>query len=130
MSLFSFIYYSSNINRQLKYLNKHYNYNKKNINVIKIKISEDYSKRNELYIFLQNFGPAMGFIFTVSSLIVGLNPEVHSTRNIELFFKSIQIAMVSTFIGLLLRIIALFLQKYNDKIFHNINNIFLLKKNV
>jgi hypothetical protein len=67
--------------------------------------------------FLQVFGPAVGFILTISSLIAALHPSIQKQQDISAFFGSIQVAMVSTFIGLFIRIIGIFSQRANDKLF-------------
>lgn len=64
--------------------------------------------------YLQAFGPASGFILTVSSLIQALHPIVDASNNIDEFLRGIHVAMISTFLGLLLRIIALEGSRVND----------------
>jgi hypothetical protein len=64
---------------------------------------------NSRFIFLQALGPALGFILTVSSLIASLDPATFSGAGTDLdaFLNGIHVALVSTFLGLLLRILAL-----------------------
>lgn len=75
------------------------------------------------YRFLQILGPTVGFLLTTSSLVAALNPSLQESRDIKSFFDSIQVAMISTFVGLLIRLIALFLQKISNKIFNRIDNL-------
>lgn len=89
----------------------------------------DFSKRKSWFRFLQILGPAIGFALTISSLIAGLNPTLQQAQDISIFFESIQIAMISTFIGLIIRIIAIFSDRVNDKLFFRGDNIFLQLKN-
>jgi len=66
--------------------------------------SEKWARRDAASKFLQALGPAAGFILTVSSLIYALaSPKV----DVELLISGMHIAMVSTFLGLFLRIVAL-----------------------
>lgn len=51
-------------------------------------------------------GPAFGFLLTVSSLAASLHPSVQAARDAYAFVAGIQIAVISTFIGLLIRIFA------------------------
>ena len=67
--------------------------------------------------FLQAVGPAMGFILTVSSLIEALHPTLLNTNDLDTFIKGIHVAMISTFLGLLVRIIAIEASRINDKLF-------------
>ena len=74
------------------------------------------------YRFLQILGPTVGFLLTTSSLIAALNPSLQASRDIKGFFDSIQVAMVSTFIGLLIRLVAMFLQRLNNKMLVRLDN--------
>lgn len=66
--------------------------------------SEKWARRDAACKFLQALGPAAGFILTVSSLIYALaTPKV----DVEHLISGMHIAMVSTFLGLFLRIVAL-----------------------
>ncbi len=89
----------------------------KDIENARISYSEKYSLKENWFRFLQVFGPAIGFALTTSSLVVGLHPSLREAQDITKFFETIQIAMISTFIGLLIRIIAMFSQKLNNKLF-------------
>ena len=64
---------------------------------------------NNRFVFLQALGPALGFILTVSSLIASLDPATFSGAGTDLdaFLNGIHVALVSTFLGLLLRLLAL-----------------------
>jgi hypothetical protein len=64
--------------------------------------------------FFQVFGPAIGFILTVSSLIASLAPAAREMHDESLFLTGIHVAMISTFLGLLLRILALESARVND----------------
>ncbi|MBD3230248.1 MAG: hypothetical protein GF329_18865 [Candidatus Lokiarchaeota archaeon] len=57
----------------------------------------------KLFVFLSIVGPALGFILTISSLIAGLHPSLLTPDKIGHFFEAIQLAMVSTLIGLIIR---------------------------
>jgi hypothetical protein len=65
--------------------------------------------RNSWFVFLQALGPALGFILTVTSLIASLDPATFSGAGTDLdsFLNGIHVAMVSTFLGLFLRLCAL-----------------------
>ena len=66
--------------------------------------AELWSRRDTKYKYLQALGPAVGFIMTVASLIYSLSsPKV----DIQLLIGGMHVAMVSTFLGLFLRIVAL-----------------------
>jgi len=89
----------------------------------------DFTSRNSWFRFLQVSGPAIGFALTISSLIAGLHPSIQKTHDISIFFESIQIAMISTLIGLIIRLIALIAQRVNNKLFFRADETFwLLKK--
>jgi len=94
---------------------------------INICFGEDLERKDRWFRFLQILGPAFGFILTISSLIVALHPSLQVTPDIKKFFQAIQIAMVSTFVGLLIRIIAIFLQRINNKIFLRADDLFPFK---
>jgi hypothetical protein len=63
-----------------------------------------WSQRDAMYRYLQALGPAAGFLMTVTSLIYSLSS---SKVDVQLLIGGMHIAMVSTFLGLTLRIIAL-----------------------
>ena len=67
--------------------------------------------------FLQALGPAVGFILTVSSLVGALHPALRSSNNLDAFLTGIHVAMISTFIGLLMRIIALWGERFNNELY-------------
>lgn len=73
--------------------------------------------RNARFQFFQALGPAIGFLLTVSSLVASLSPTLRATNDLETFMKGINVAMVSTFLGLLLRLLALEAGRANDKLF-------------
>lgn len=98
----------------------------------KISFAQIHSKRDMWYRFFQIFGPAFGFLFTITSLIAGLHPSAQIGRDVSQFFVAIQVAMTSTFIGLFMRIISMWLQILNNKIFDRAELVFqcLAEKNV
>lgn len=65
---------------------------------------ELWSRRDARYKYQQALGPAAGFIMTVASLIYSLSS---SKVDVQLLIGGMHIAMVSTFLGLFLRIVAL-----------------------
>jgi hypothetical protein len=67
--------------------------------------------------FLQALGPAIGFILTVSSLVAALHQASLSSNDLDGFLKGIHVAMISTFVGLLLRIIALWGERFNNDLY-------------
>jgi hypothetical protein len=91
---------------------------------LKIMFGENHYKKDMWFRFLQAFGPAFGFLFTITSLIAGLNPKLQMGRDISQFFSAIQVAMTSTFIGLIVRIVAMGLQLVNNKIFDRAEDFF------
>lgn len=58
--------------------------------------------------FARVIGPAVGFLLTVSSLVAGLHPSQQSSDDSFQFVSSLQLALVATFVGLLIRILAEF----------------------
>jgi biopolymer transport protein ExbB/TolQ len=67
--------------------------------------------------FLQALGPALGFILTVSSLVQALHPaSLLGSKGLDGFLSGIHVAMISTFLGLLIRIIALEAARVNDEL--------------
>ena len=86
--------------------------------------AESYLRKDTWLRFLQVMGPAFGFILTVASLITALHPSIQQKQNISTFFGAIQVAMVSTFLGLLIRMLAVFLQRVNDKLFNRADKLF------
>jgi hypothetical protein len=72
-------------------------------------------KRDTLFQFLQLLGPALGFILTVSSLVEVLYPP-RMGNDIEGFLAGIHIALISTFLGLAMRLVALEGARINDKL--------------
>jgi hypothetical protein len=71
-------------------------------------------KYTELYrrlAFAKTVGPALGFLLTVSSLSAALHPSLQSTQDTFRMVSGIQIAVVATFVGLAIRIVAQFSQR-------------------
>jgi hypothetical protein len=65
--------------------------------------------------FAKGVGPAFGFLLTVSSLSAALHPSVQATQDTFRFVSGIQIAVIATFVGLAIRIVAHFGQRtYRD----------------
>ncbi len=56
--------------------------------------------------FAKASGPALGFLLTVSSLSAALHPSVQSSQDTFRFVSGIQTAVIATFIGLSIRIVA------------------------
>ena len=100
----------------------HDNTNK--IRELQIRYGEDFLKKDSFFRLWQVLGPAFGFVMTISSLIAGLHPSLRATQSINMFFEAIQVAMVSTFVGLLLRIVATIRQHMNDKLFVKADELF------
>ena len=69
-------------------------------------IQADYKLVQQRLAFAKVIGPAIGFFMTVSSLIAGLHPSAQIQMDTFIFVSSLQIALVATFMGLLVRIIA------------------------
>lgn len=69
------------------------------------------------FAFARVVGPALGFMLTVSSLVAGLHPASgqyqHETFQ---FVSSLQIALVATFMGLAIRIIAELALRYSNSV--------------
>lgn len=110
-----------------KYMQHKFNINNKpkrgEIEYAKDMNNNDFALLYRRYQFLEVIGPAFGFVLTVSSLIAGLQPEVQTTQDMSYFFQCIQVAMISTFIGLSIRILAIWSNNINMKIFER-NDIF------
>jgi biopolymer transport protein ExbB/TolQ len=81
------------------------------------KCNETWYSRDRTFLFMQALGPAVGFILTVSSLVGALHPALRSSNNLDGFLTGIHVAMISTFIGLLLRIIALWGERFNNELY-------------
>lgn len=88
--------------------------------------SIEWYRRNNNFKFLQALGPALGFILTVSSLITALHPTVGQEKDLKDFIAGIHVAMVSTFLGLLLRLLAMEAARVNDRLLER--SAFLLKQ--
>lgn len=73
----------------------------------------DCLKRDTLFQYLQLFGPALGFLLTVSSLIEALYPT-RLGNDLEGFLAGIHVALISTFLGLLMRFFSLEGARVND----------------
>jgi hypothetical protein len=67
--------------------------------------------------FFQAIGPAIGFILTVSSLIAALYSPGGAANDLADFLNAIHVAMISTFLGLGLRIVAVEGSRINDELF-------------
>ena len=67
------------------------------------------------FCFWQMLGPAIGFILTVSSLILAFF-TVRNTNDLDSFTRGLNVAMVSTFLGLLLRIVSLEAERVNFRL--------------
>jgi hypothetical protein len=121
--LFSYLFRYWDPQKFISNLQKEFNIViKEDVTNAKISFLESHQKKERWNRQLQLLGPAIGFILTIASLIVGLNPSLKEVQNIEIFFETIQIAMVSTFVGLGIRIIAIFSQFLNNKLFIQADN--------
>jgi hypothetical protein len=78
-------------------------------------------------VFGRVLGPALGFLLTVSSLVAGLHPSAAAVRDTFQFVSSLQLALVATFMGLLVRIVAEFALRYQRE-FAERKMALLLKK--
>lgn len=58
------------------------------------------------FIFWRVVGPALGFILTISSLVEGLHPSRQGSQDSFLLVSTLQLALVATFLGLWIRILA------------------------
>jgi hypothetical protein len=67
-------------------------------------------------VFGRVLGPALGFLLTVSSLVAGLHPSAASVKDTFQFVSSLQLALVATFMGLLVRIIAELALRYQREL--------------
>lgn len=67
--------------------------------------------QNRRFVFAKTMGPALGFLLTVSSLSAALHPSVQGTQDTFRFVSGIQIAIIATFVGLAIRIVAQFAQR-------------------
>jgi hypothetical protein len=75
----------------------------------------DWLKRDSAFQHRQLLGPALGFILTVSSLVAALYPSSMG-NNMEGFLAGIHVALISTFLGLFMRLVALEGARVNDKL--------------
>jgi len=71
-----------------------------------------YSSIRRRLVVARVVGPALGFLLTVSSLIAGLHPSVTAEQDTFRFVSALQLALVATFMGLLVRIVAEFALRY------------------
>lgn len=76
-------------------------------------IEADFEKLIRRLAFARVMGPALGFALTVSSLIAGLHPAAQETQTTFRLITSLQLAMVATFVGLAIRIIAEFAIRFH-----------------
>jgi hypothetical protein len=84
-----------------------------------------WAKLDTRFHYLQALGPATGFILTVSSLVQALHPALGATNDLDAFLNGIHIAMISTFIGLLLRIVALEGVRVNNILLERVDLLFI-----
>jgi hypothetical protein len=69
-------------------------------------VSAQYSSVFRRLAFARVFGPATGFLLTVSSLVAALHPSAAAAQDTFRFVSSLQLALVATFMGLVVRIMA------------------------
>jgi len=98
------------------------------LDIARFNYGEKSTKKDRYYRFSQLLGPAIGFMLTISSLIAGLHPSLRQAQDITHFFETLQVAMVSTLLGLAVRIIAVFLQKVNHEMFIRMDEAFIALK--
>ena len=78
-------------------------------------IKAEFTYINRRLSFAKTLGPAAGFLLTVSSLSAALHSSVGMQQDTFLFLSGIQIAVVATFVGLAIRIVAQWGQRvYRD----------------
>ena len=65
-----------------------------------------YWEKERILSFWKIIGPSTGFLLTVSSLAAALHPNIQSDQGAYTFFSSVQVAIISTFIGLAIRLFA------------------------
>jgi hypothetical protein len=69
-------------------------------------VAAEYASMFRRLAFARVVGPALGFLLTVSSLVAGLHPSTTATQDTSRFVSSLQLALVATFMGLAVRILA------------------------
>jgi hypothetical protein len=69
-------------------------------------LKAEYAALNRRLSFAKTAGPAFGFLLTVSSLSAALHPSVQAAQDTFRFVSGIQIAVIATFVGLAIRIVA------------------------
>jgi hypothetical protein len=74
-------------------------------------LSAQFQMQNRNFVFAKTMGPVFGFLLTVSSLSAALHPTVQAEQDTFHFISGIQVAIVATFIGLAIRIVAQFAQR-------------------
>jgi biopolymer transport protein ExbB/TolQ len=74
-------------------------------------LQAQFQLQNRNLAFAKTMGPALGFLLTVSSLSAALHPSVQATQDTFRFVSGIQIAVIATFVGLAIRIVAQFAQR-------------------
>lgn len=79
-------------------------------------IQDDFRIVNRRMSFARAIGPALGFSLTVSSLVAGLHPTVQETQSAYQLLSSLQIALVATLIGLMIRVLADFAIRFQRRL--------------
>jgi hypothetical protein len=74
-------------------------------------LNVQFQLQNRNFAFAKTMGPAFGFLLTVSSLSAALHPSLQATQDTFRFVSGIQIAVIATFVGLAIRIVAQFGQR-------------------
>jgi hypothetical protein len=69
-------------------------------------VRTNFMKVERELIFWRVTGPAAGFLLTVSSLIAGLHPSKEGASDSFVLISALQLALVATFLGLMIRILA------------------------
>ncbi|MHC1622990.1 MAG: MotA/TolQ/ExbB proton channel family protein [Candidatus Methanospirareceae archaeon] len=88
------------------------------------KYANYYVRQDSWFHFTQIMGPAVGFTLTVASLIAALHPITENTNDISGFMAGMHIAMISTLLGLIVRIIGTVSQRVNDKLLSRADDAF------
>jgi len=82
-----------------------------------------WSNWDDRFRFFQGLGPAVGFILTVTSLVEVLHPTVRAANDVDSFLGGIHIALISTFLGLVLRLVAMEGARVNDLLLIRVESI-------
>lgn len=79
-------------------------------------VRQEYSKVYRRLAFARVVGPASGFLLTVTSLVAALHPSLVAAQDTFHFISSLQLALVATFMGLIIRIAAEFAIRFHREV--------------